>query len=191
LEEQYDLMVIHDPQPLALLHFHGENAAKWVWRCHVDTSEPNPQVWSFLRPHLSGYAAAVFSLESFVPPDFPVEPVELMPPGIDPESPKNIELKPATARRLLQWIGVEVDKPLVTQVSRFDPWKDPLGVMAAYRLIREEVPGLQLALVGSMALDDPEGWEIYHEIREAAKNDLDIHVFTNLTGVSNVEVNAF
>jgi trehalose synthase len=191
LEEQYDLIVIHDPQPLALLHFHGENAAKWVWRCHVDTSEPNPQVWDFLCPYLSGYAAAVFSLESFVPPDFPVEHVEVMPPGIDPESPKNIELKPTTARRLLQWIGVEVDKPLVTQVSRFDPWKDPVGVMAAYRLIREEVPGLQLALVGSMALDDPEGWEIYHEIREAAKNDLDIHVFTNLTGVSNVEVNAF
>lgn len=192
LEEQYDLIVVHDPQPLALLHFHGKDAAKWIWRCHIDTSEPNPQVWGFLRPYLSDYNAAVFSLESFVPPDFPIERVEVIPPAIDPESPKNIELKPRTAQRLLQWIGVEVDvKPLITQVSRFDPWKDPLGVMAAYRLVRDEVPGLQLALVGSMALDDPEGWEIYRKIQEAAKNDLDIHVFTNLTGVSNVEVNAF
>jgi trehalose synthase len=92
---------------------------------------------------------------------------------------------------LLRWIGVEAQRPLVTQVSRFDPWKDPLGVIEAYRLIKPEVPGLQLALAGSMALDDPEGWEIYRLIREAAKNDVQIHLFTNLTGVGNVEINAF
>ncbi len=191
LEEHYDLIVVHDPQPLALLHIHGKDAAKWIWRCHIDTSEPNPRVWSFLRTYLSDYDAAVFSLEGFVPPDFPIERVEIIPPAIDPESPKNLELKPRNARRVLQWIGVEVDKPLVTQVSRFDPWKDPLGVVATYQLIKGEVPDLQLALVGSMALDDPEGWEIYNQIQEAGKDDPGVHVFTNLTGVSNIEVNAF
>ncbi|GIW07453.1 MAG: glycosyl transferase family 1 [Dehalococcoidia bacterium] len=191
LEEQYDLIIVHDPQPLALLELHGKGAAQWIWRCHIDTSEPNPQVWGFLRPYLVGYDAAVFTLGGFVPPDFPVGRVEIIPPAIDPESPKNIELGAGLARRVLQWIGVEVDKPLVTQVSRFDPWKDPLGVIAAYRLVKAEVPDLQLALVGSMALDDPEGWDVYRQIRDAARLDPSIHLFTNLTGVGNVEVNAF
>ncbi len=166
-------------------------AARWVWRCHIDTSKPNPQVWSFLRHYLEGYDATVFTLGSFVPPDVPVERVEIIPPAIDPESPKNFELDARFASRLLRWIGVEAEKPLVTQVSRFDPWKDPLGVIAAYRLIKPEVPGLQLALAGSMALDDPEGWEIYRQIQDAAKNDPAIHLFTNLTGVGNIEINAF
>ena len=191
LEEQYDLVVVHDPQPLALLRLHGKDAAKWIWRCHIDTSEPNRRVWSFLQPYLEGYDAAVFTLGSFAPPDAPVERVEIIPPAIDPESPKNIELGLGIAGRLLRWIGVDVNKPLVTQVSRFDPWKDPLGVIAAYQLVKQEVPDLQLALVGSMALDDPEGWEIYHQIQDVAKNDSHIHLFTNLTGVGNVEVNAF
>jgi trehalose synthase len=96
-----------------------------------------------------------------------------------------------SARRVLEWIGIELDRPLVTQISRFDPWKDPLGVIEAYRLIRREVPDLQLALVGSMALDDPQGWELYTRITEQVRTDPDIHVFTNLVGVGNVEVNAF
>jgi trehalose synthase len=191
LEEEYDLVVVHDPQPLALLRLHGKGAARWVWRCHIDTSEPNPQVWDFLRPHLEGYDATVFTLGSFAPPDVPVERVEIIPPAIDPESPKNFGLDAGVASRLLRWIGVEVEQPLVTQVSRFDPWKDPLGVIEAYRLIKPEVPGLQLALAGSMALDDPEGWEIYRQIQDAAKNDPAIHLFTNLTGVGNIEINAF
>jgi trehalose synthase len=191
LEEEYDLVVVHDPQPLALLRLHGKGEARWVWRCHIDTSEPNLQVWEFLRPYLECYDAAVFTLGGFAPPDVPVERVEIIPPAIDPESPKNFELDARVASRLLRWIGVEVEQPLVTQVSRFDPWKDPLGVIAAYRLVKPEVPGLQLALAGSMALDDPEGWEIYRQIQESAKNDPHIHLFTNLTGVGNVEVNAF
>src|SRR5207253_3420924 len=190
-DEEYDLIVVHDPQPLALLQLHGKGAPKWVWRCHIDTSQPNPQVWSFLRPHLIDYDAAVFTLDSFVPPDLPVKRVEVIPPAIDAESPKNVELDPDLARRLLRWVGVELDNPLITQISRFDPWKDPLGVIAAYRLIQREAPGVQLALVGSMALDDPEAWTMYHQIQEATKGDSGIQLFTNLTGVGNVEVNAF
>jgi trehalose synthase len=148
-------------------------------------------VWAFLRPFLVRYDAAVFTLGGFVPPDFPVERVEIIPPAIDPQSPKNLQLGSALATSVLEWIGVETARPLVTQVSRFDPWKDPLGVIAAYRLVREEVADLQLALVGSMAQDDPEGWDVYRQIQSAVHDDPDIHVFTNLTGVGNVEVNAF
>lgn len=191
LEESYDLIVVHDPQPLALLELHGKDDARWIWRCHIDTADPNPQVWGFLRAYLGGYDAAVFTLGNFAPPDAPVGRVEIVPPAIDPESPKNIDLEPEISRRVLTWIGVDVEAPLVTQVSRFDPWKDPLGVIEAYRIMKEELPGLQLALVGSMALDDPEGWEIYREIQDAARSGPHIHLFTNLTGVGNVEVNAF
>lgn len=191
LEDNYDLIFIHDPQPLALRHFHGPGRARWVWRCHIDMSEPNPEVWAFLRPYVADYDAAVFTLGAFVPSDFPVERVEIIPPAIDPESPKNLELDPDLARRVLHWVGVDLERPFITQVSRFDPWKDPLGVIAAYRLVKKEVPDVQLALVGSMALDDPEGWEIYRQVQEAARDDPDIQLFTNLTGVSNIEVNAF
>jgi trehalose synthase len=191
LEEEYDLIIAHDPQPLALLELRGKGGAKWIWRCHIDTSEPNLEVWRFLHPYLKQYDAAVFTLGNFAPPDLPVTRVEIIPPAIDPESPKNIELEYNTTARVLQWIGVELNRPLITQVSRFDPWKDPLGVIAAYNLVKREIGDLQLALVGSMALDDPEGWEIYHQIQSVAKRDSDIHLFTNLTGVGNIEVNAF
>ncbi|HEX2728462.1 MAG TPA: glycosyltransferase [Rubrobacteraceae bacterium] len=191
LEEEYDLIIAHDPQPLAIPQFHGRGAARWIWRCHIDTSEPHPGLWDFLRPYLDDYDAAVFTLEDFVPPDFPVGRIEVIPPAIDPESPKNIELDRSIASRILGWLGVDTDLPLVTQVSRFDSWKDQPGVISAYRLVKEEIPDLRLALVGSMALDDPEGWEIYREIKEAAREDPDIDIFTNLTGVGNVEVNAF
>lgn len=191
LEGEYDAIVVHDPQPRAILQLHGKGDARWIWRCHIDTSEPNSRVWEFLRPHLDGYDAAVFTRGEFVPPGLPITRVEIILPAIDLESPKNLPLAADTARRVLQWIGVDVDRPLVTRVSRFDPWKDPLGVIAAYREARRGVPDLQLALVGSMALDDPEGWAVYRQIREAAAADPQIHLFTNHTGVGNVEVNAF
>jgi trehalose synthase len=191
LDGGYDFVIVHDPQPAGLLNAHGAGASRWVWRCHIDTSEPNQDAWSFLRPYLEGYDAAVFTMPEFVPRDFPVVRVETIPPAIDPLSPKNMELDAATASQILDWIGVDLPGRLVTQVSRFDPWKDPLGVIEAYRLVRQELGELQLALVGSMALDDPEGWEVYREVSEAAAGDPLIHLYTNLTGVGNVEVNAF
>jgi trehalose synthase len=187
----YDFIVAHDPQPAGLLSAHGDGGARWVWRCHIDTSEPNADAWEFLSPYLRDYDAAVFTLPEFVPPDMPVRRVEVIAPAIDPLSPKNIELDERTANQILDWIGVELPGRLVTQVSRFDRWKDPMGVIEAYRLVRQEVGGLQLALVGAMALDDPEGWEVYREVFDIAEHDEQISVFTNLTGVGNVEVNAF
>ncbi len=190
-EGEYDIVVVHDPQPLALRDLHGAAGARWVWRCHIDTSEPNEDVWGFLRPHLGGYDAAIYTMPAFVPPDGSIPRIEVIPPAIDPESPKNFPLDTELAQRVLGGLGIDLALPLIVQVSRFDPWKDPLGVIAAYRIVRDAVPDLQLALVGSMALDDPEGWEIYRQIQQEVDDDPQIHVATNLTGVGNIEVNAF
>ena len=192
LDEKYDLIIVHDPQPLALRELHDGRDARWIWRCHIDTSEPNTvRSGDFLPPFLVRYDAAVFTLGGFVPPEFPVERVEIIPPAIDPESPKNLELGSELANRVLEWIGVDTTRPLITQISRFDPWKDPLGVIAAYRLVRQQVPDAATrprrvhgprrpARLGHLPPDP-----------RAARDDPDIHLFTNLTGVGNIEVNAF
>ncbi|WP_370962623.1 glycosyltransferase [Amycolatopsis sp. cg9] len=186
-----DFVFVHDPQPAAVLSFADFRGGKSVWRCHIDTSQPAPGAWDHLGKFVEGYDATVFTMAGFVPPSLSPGRADIISPAIDPLSPKNMSLDDRTAHAVLNWIGIEPDRPLVTQVSRFDPWKDPLGVIEAFRLVRPEVPGLQLALVGSMALDDPEGWDVYRRIGEASRTDPDIHVFTNLTGVGNVEVNAF
>lgn len=191
LDADYDVYVVHDPQPLAVRHFAHHPKARWIWRCHIDTVRHNPNVWAVLEPFVAEYDAAVFTMEEFVPPGFPVERVRIIPPAIDPLSPKNMDLPVSVCERMLTWIGIDVADPLVSQVSRFDPWKDPLGVLAAYRMVRAEIPTLQLAMVGSMALDDPQGWELYRQLTSASEGDPLVHIFTNLTGVGNVEVNAF
>ena len=191
LEDQYDVYVVHDPQPAAFRHFREATKAKWIWRCHIDSSEPNPEVWQFLRPYVQAYDAVVFTMEAFRPRDLSTTNVAFIPPAIDPFATKNMDLPPDVCRRAIADSGINLREPLLLQVSRFDPWKDPLGVIRAYRLVKEERPGVQLALVGSMAGDDPEGWEILETINNEALNDPDLHVFTNLTGVGNMEVNAF
>ena len=191
LDNNYDLIVVHDPQVLPLLQFRGRGNSKWIWRCHLDTSHPNEEVWGFLRPLLADYDASIFTLPDYVPSDHPVKRSEIIAPAIDPESPKNIDLGLGLVERVLTWLGVDTDSPLITQVSRFDPWKDPLGVIEAYKLARKERANLQLVLVGSMASDDPEGYEIYEQVQRTAKVEPGIHVFTNLTGAGNIEVNAF
>ena len=190
LDNDYDLVVLHDPQPLAVPSLASRSNCRWVWRCHIDTSEPNASVYDFLRPFFEPYDTAVFTMPEFVPPQFPVRNVKIIPPAIDPESPKNIGLPDHLARRVVEWIGVDPDAPLVTQISRFDPWKDPLGVIAVYELVRQEIPDVQLVLAGSMALDDPEAWDMYRQIESVSRGDPMIHLFTNLTGVGNIEVNA-
>lgn len=188
-----DFVVIHDPQPAAMLHMHGHDGGRWVWRCHIDTSQPNQAVLDFLLPYLTDYDALVFTLDSFVPPalrDTGI-PTAIIPPAIDPLSPKNMDLPDLLSRQIMHWLGVDHQRPLLTQVSRFDPWKDPLGVVRVYKRARDEVPGLQLALLGSMATDDPEAWGLLDAIRAETEGDDDITVATNLTGVGNIEVNVF
>ena len=190
-EEEYDFIIVHDPQPAAIRRIRGPAGARWVWRCHIDTSEPNGAVLEFMLPFLSEYDALVFTMDRFVPPGMEHQRVVTMTPAIDPLSPKNMGLTDTMCQEIRAWRGIDPHRPLVTQVSRFDPWKDPLGVVQAYRLVREEVPDLQLALLSSMASDDPEVWEMYAEVIAETRGDDDIHVLTNLIGVGDVEVSAF
>jgi trehalose synthase len=191
LDEEYDFIIVHDPQPAAIRHFRGPHGARWIWRCHIDTSEPNEAVLEFMLPFVTEYDALVFTMDSFVPPGLEHQRVVTMIPAIDPLSPKNVGLSEGICQEIRAWRGIDPRRPLVTQVSRFDPWKDPLGVIQVYRMVREEVPGLQLALLSSMASDDPEVWEMYSEIVEETRGDDDIHILTNLIGVGDMEVSAF
>jgi trehalose synthase len=191
LEEEYDFVIVHDPQAAAFRHFRGPAGAKWIWRCHIDTSEPNEAVLEFVLPFLAEHDALVFTMESFVPAALRDQRVFTMTPAIDPLSPKNMGLPHAICQEIRAWRGIDPRRPLVTQASRFDPWKDPLGVIQVYRQVREEVPGLQLAMIGSVATDDLEVAEMYGKIVAEARGDDDIHVLTNKIGVGDVEVSAF
>lgn len=174
IEGNYDVIIAHDPQPAALRRFRPEVARHWVWRCHIDTSQPVPEVWEFLRPFVGEYERAVFTMKEFVPGDLVGPAVSIIPPAIDPHSPKNQVLTRSHARAVVAEFGVDLGRPLLLQVARFDPWKDPEGAIEAYRIARRSVPGLQLALIGAMAADDPEGWDIYSRLEPVAAADPDI-----------------
>ena len=191
LDGDYDYIVVHDPQPAAMKDLYRPNNAKWVWRCHIDTSRPNPGVWKFLKPYVESYDALVYTMDEYVSPDLPKEKVFITRPAIDPLSPKNMPLPESMCRKIVSWVGVAADRPLITQVSRFDPWKDPLGVIDVYRKLKKQVPGLQLAMLGHLAMDDPEGWQMYDRVLAARNDDPDVFLFTNYTAASSLEVNAF
>ncbi len=191
LDGGHDVVIVHDPQPAALPQFVSFPGTRWIWRCHIDTSNPDPNVWGFLRPFIQTYDVAVFTMPEFVPSDLVGPRMEFIPPAIDPLSPKNRALPKYLCREEVAEFGIDLSRPLMIQVARFDPWKDPQGVIEAYRLVKQDLPQIQLALVGAMAEDDPEGWDVYNSIREVAALDADIHIFTNLTGVGAHEVNSF
>ncbi|MGD9696739.1 MAG: glycosyltransferase [Thermoleophilia bacterium] len=191
LTDDYDIIVVHDPQPAAFCANAPDIDAKWIWRCHIDLSDPNPQVMDVLLPLLEPYDLSVFHMAQYIPPGGRLPDPVVMPPAIDPLAPKNMSLSGEDAAYIVDQFGLDVERPLMLQVSRFDPWKDPLGVIDAHRLVRERFPDLQLALVGAMATDDPEGWEFFQRTMDYAGDDPDIFILTNLNNVGAVEVNAF
>jgi trehalose synthase len=192
LEGEWDVVIVHDPQPIGLRHSAPEKGRSWVWRCHIDLSEPNPAPIGRLQPLIEEYDATVWHMPAYVPDGMDGNAgVRIIPPAIDPLSPKNMAFSPDDAAFVCRQFGIDVDRPLITQVSRFDPWKDPIGVIDAYREVTAQVPEAQLALVGSMATDDPEGWEFFQKTFEYADSDPDIKILNNLNNVGAIEVNAF
>ncbi|MCC6338435.1 MAG: glycosyltransferase [Acidimicrobiia bacterium] len=196
LEGEYDFVVAHDPQPAALLSFLGDSpvnrpSTRWVWRCHIDLTDADPTVWEFFRPHVERYDASVWTMPAFVPDSLQMDTVVFAPPCIDPLSVKNLELPEPFVAEICRQYGIDPNRPLICQVSRFDPWKDPVGVIEAYRAVRQQIPGAQLLLAGSMATDDPEGFHVWEQVEAARDGDPDVHLLSNIQQVGNVQINAF
>jgi trehalose synthase len=181
-----DVVMIHDPQPVGLIGLKKQGGRSCVWRCHIDLSNPDPVVWDFLRPYVEQYDAAIFSMPEFSQ-RLPIPQFRIA-PSIDPLSDKNRELQPAEIQTVLDKYGIDGERPLLTQISRFDRLKDPVGVIQAYRLVSKRFK-CQLVLAGGGADDDPEGAEVLREVREAADNDPDIHILL-LPPFSDLEINA-
>lgn len=187
LNLEADVVFIHDPQPIVCVEERARlNGSRWLWRCHVDVSRPSQEVWEFLQPYILQYDAAVYSTAAFAQ-RMPMRQV-LIPPSIDPLSDKNRDLTPEEIDGVMTKLGIPRDIPIITQVSRFDYLKDPIGVVEAYRRVRRSVK-CRLVLAGGTATDDPEGEEVLAKVREAAKNDPEIHLLL-LPSNANVEINA-
>ncbi len=183
----HDLVVIHDPQPLPLIRFYRKSQP-WVWRCHVDLSNPNPALWEFLKDFILDYDRMVISHENYRRRGMTMEQW-ICRPAIDPLSEKNRDLSGSEIAGLLAKYGVPTDKPLVTQISRFDKWKDPQGVVDVFCEVRKHVD-CRLVLCGSMAPDDPEGWAIYRQVEDAVRPLIDAGDVILITAEDHLLVNA-
>lgn len=181
-----DVIIIHDPQPAAMISERDARNSKWVWRCHIDLSNPNPEVWAFLKPMVERFDAAIFSSQSFA--QRLSIPQYLFYPCIDALSEKNKELDESYVQQICDDYGIDRSRPVVTQISRFDRLKDPLGVVKAYQMAKKYVD-FQLVLAGGSASDDPEGAQVLAEVEDTAANDPDI-IILNLPPWSGLQINA-
>ncbi len=184
--ENYDVVFIHDPQPMGLI-IKKVPGQKWIWRCHIDTSTPHPYAWAFIENFINAYDVCIFHMPEFVYEGIKI-PAYIIPPSIDPLHPKNIDLPEEKIKKILSRFGLDLERPIITQVSRFDRLKDPFGVIEAFRIVKKRYD-CQLILVGSFAADDPEGEEVYKELLNMTRNDKDIFIL-NLPPDSHIEINA-
>ncbi len=186
-----DIVMVHDNQPAAIIQFYPNKKSKWIWRCHVDLSTPNLAVWNFLEQYIRQYDAAIFTAKEYVVPSLNVPTLTIRPPSINPLSEKNRDLTETEILSILERYDVKPNQPIITQVARFDPWKDPSGAIDVYRLVKKEIPNVQLLLIAGMAADDPEGWLYFEKTARHACEDSDVYLLTDLKGVKDFEVNAF
>ncbi|AHF96796.1 glycosyl transferase family 1 [Desulfurella acetivorans A63] len=187
LLNEADFVFIHDPQPAALIKFFPNRKGKWIWRCHIDISRPNRQVWKFLKQFVIHYDASIFSLVDFAR-SLP-NPQYIIAPSINPLSDKNKDLNKEDIEKVYTEFNIDPSRPVLLQVSRFDRFKDPIGVISAYKLVKKSIPSIQLILAGGSADDDPEGSIVLEETLTAANSDKDIHVLS-LPPDANITINA-
>ncbi|MFH1505837.1 MAG: glycosyltransferase [archaeon] len=173
--EDHDIVVVHDPQPLGMIENY-EKKTNWVWRCHIDTSHPYKETMDFLRPFIKKYDATIISSEKFRIKGVR-KPQFIIPPSIDPLARKNKKISHKKAIRFLKNYGIDSDKPIISQISRFDPWKDHFGVLKMFEKIKQKAD-CQLVLMGNMATDDPQGPMIYHKIQQKTEDMPDVKIIT-------------
>ena len=182
-----DFVIIHDPQPLGLVRFRSDDKAQWIWRCHIDVSQADRQVWGFLKPFIDRFDAALFHIPQFLRTDLSV-PQYIVPPFIEPLSDKNRELVPEVVERVLERYQIPKDRPFILQASRFDRLKDPIGALEAYAAVRRSLD-VGFVMVGNFAPDDPEGKVVLEEVVEVARRIPDAIIIPNPED-NDVTVNA-
>ncbi|MEX2706711.1 MAG: glycosyltransferase, partial [Candidatus Freyrarchaeum guaymaensis] len=183
----HDCVIIHDPQPLPLIRFYKKRQP-WVWRCHMDLTNPNRDLWEYLKDFILRYDVIIFSCEKFKKSDLPVEQ-RIIQPAIDPLSPKNMELSEKDISKYLRKFGIPRDKPIIAQISRFDKWKDPEGVIDVFKLVKKKVD-CRLVLCGSMAADDPESVDVCNILRESSRKLIENEEVILITSENSILVNA-
>ena len=186
-----DIWVMHDPQPAGVI-CHLPNLHPSISQIHIDTSNPNKSAWNFIEPFLLQYDRVIFSLKDFVCKSLPRKKVTIFPPAIDPLTKKNNPLSQNKAKEMLGKLRIDVRRPLVSQIARFDPWKDPFGVIKSFKLAKKKIPSLQLAYAGLfLALDDPDAIKIFKDVERAAKGEKDLFLFTDPKRLGNLGVDIF
>ncbi len=187
---EYDLIIVHDPQPVAIYHYLKPYKDIWIWRCHIDLTNTNKAVWNFIKPFIEIYDAYIFTLKNYAHEGFDKKKVFVFTPSIDPLSKKNNPLTLNESKKILENYGVTPSRPIILQVSRFDPWKDLIGAIDAYRIVKKKFPNVLLVIAGSMATDDPEGIKYFKKTKSYARKDRDIFLLSNLDGIGDREINA-
>jgi trehalose synthase len=188
LAGSYDAIVLHDPDALGAAAAMDEGMV--IWRCHLDASEPDPASWGRARPLAEGCGALVFPAESFAPPDLSRKRMHAVPPGIDPLSPRNLDLAPRLAGRIVRLLGVDLTRPFCCQLMRFDRWKDPHATIEAFAQAKAELSELQLVLAGVLESSEGEAWSVVKEVGDYAAGEEDIHLLTSYGGLGNLELGA-
>lgn len=183
----HDFVIVHDPQPLPIITCYKKRQS-WVWRCHIDISDPMKALWNYLKMFILKYDAMIVSMDKFRERDLPdhIMPQYIIRPSINPLNIKNANISESTISKYMEKMGITQDKPIISQVSRFDKWKDPEGMVRIFRLIKKKVD-CKLVLMGSMATDDPEGQDIFENVEKTVGDDKDIHLVMN---ASDIAVNA-
>ena len=172
----YNFVIIHDPQPAGLINFIKKSGKQtWIWQAHAETQSPCREVWDFFKPMLEKYNGAIFARKRYIRKELKIKKIDTFAQAIDPLSDKNKFLDKNFINKAVKKLGLDIKRPIITQVSRFDPWKDPLGVIRAYKIVKGKIPEAQLVLMGNIPEDAPEGWKILDEIKKM-NNDPDLHI---------------
>lgn len=188
--DRYDVVIVHTHCLLPLPRYTAASGTRWVWRCHLDTSSPNPSAWEFLKPFGEEYQGAIFTMKEFIPSDLRLPLLDVIVPAIDPLNPKNHALPLSECLDLVSGIGLDPSRPIVLHSSRLDRWKDTSGLIGCYYLAKDSVPEVQLVITSALSLDDPETFSTLRIVDAEAAKDEDIHVYTNMDGFGDIEVNA-